>query len=120
MISNLKKENLILKDSIKSLNRIGLNTKLIGLSEKENFDVNKNGKIHFYFTQSKNLPNYNVYEVDPKNKSKKLIYSNLTKPYFEYTFFPKNHGYKDIFLETEIIQGRTTTTIPSAMRVRVK
>ncbi len=119
-ISILEKENLLLKDSIKNLSKIDLETRLFGIPSKEYFNLNEEGEIFFSFLKTKETIPYNIYEANENFKKGKLLYSNITKTEFIHKFTPTKSGIKKIKLIAEIRNGKYITEIPGYISVNVK
>ena len=90
-IDSLTMENMNLKDSISKLedNSI-LNSTLIGLPDRIEFQVNDTGTVRFGFLKYGEIGNYDVYQKMNDTGERKLLFSNLTNATFDYKFCPKS------------------------------
>lgn len=117
-IIELEKMNLTLQDSIKNieLQRI-ISSELIGISEKTIISPNQNNQFTFLFSQTQNLPKYNVYRVikNDTNVTRKLIVKNLTKSRFKYNFIPKDENDSSFDLIAEFHIDDITIEIPASI-----
>tara|TARA_R110000823_G_C15932346_1_gene499610 strand:- start:1986 stop:2447 length:462 start_codon:yes stop_codon:yes gene_type:complete len=120
-VSELKKENANLRDSISSLKINELyDYQILGTTEQSALKVNEKSKINFSFAPRKDILNYNVYEVtDPKKGEKKLILKDQSFSEFEYYFTPNKIGESRIDLLTVFNLDSMSIEIPAVLFVKV-
>lgn len=119
-ISELEKLNIKLSDSLKksTYNRL-INSRLWGISEKNELVVNESNKFKFVFSSIQKLPKYDIYAITKKGgkKSRTLIHQNYTKSEFEYNFIPENE--KDNSFEVQAMFSLDTVTIEIPGKIKM-
>ena len=117
-ISELKKENKSLNDSLKSYTEDDLyRQQLIGISDETTLTIGKKNRIAFIFHKFEgDLPEYEIYRIE---NDKEIKVGTNKKRQFDYDFTPKSSTDNEVKLKVKIPYKNRTLEIPAHVIFKV-